>query len=160
MTQKTSTRRSLRDTAFKISTRAHRAIFRLSRGRLFGRAMGMPVLELMTIGRRSGAVRATMLTTPIIDAGYLVLVASNGGDTRDPVWYHNLCANPQVEITMYGKRHPMRARVAAGSERAGLWRRVVSRHAVYSRYQERAGRSIPIVILEGTVGPAAPEPPT
>ena len=38
----------------------HRCILRLSGGRLGWEAVGMPMLELATVGRKSGEARATM----------------------------------------------------------------------------------------------------
>jgi hypothetical protein len=75
-----------KDTYYKVGTRIHRAIFNISKGRIFGRAFGMPIIELVTFGRRSGKARATMLSVPIIDGDRLVLVASFGGDDRHPAW--------------------------------------------------------------------------
>src|SRR3712207_9432814 len=78
------------------STGIHRAIFNISKGRIFGKAFGMPLIELVTTGRRSGKERSTMLSVPIVDGDRLVLVASFGGDDRHPTWYLNLQANPEV----------------------------------------------------------------
>jgi F420H(2)-dependent quinone reductase len=49
-----------KDAFYKVGTGIHRAIFNISKGRIFGRAFGMPLIELVTIGRRSGKVRATI----------------------------------------------------------------------------------------------------
>ena len=56
-----------KDAFYKVGTGIHRAIFNVSKGRIFGRAFGMPLIELVTTGRRSGKARATMLSVPIID---------------------------------------------------------------------------------------------
>src|SRR3712207_4420036 len=85
-----------KDALYKVGTGVHRAIFSISKGRIFGKAFGMSLIELVTIGRRSGKARATMLSVPIIDGDRLVLVASFGGDDRHPSWYLNLQANPEV----------------------------------------------------------------
>jgi deazaflavin-dependent oxidoreductase (nitroreductase family) len=137
-----------KDAFFKVGTGIHRAIFNISKGRIFGRAFGMPLIELVTIGRRSGKARATMLSVPIIDGDSLVLVASFGGDDRHPAWYLNLRSNPEVGVTIAGLTRTMIARIATEEERAELWPQIISVFDGYARYQKRTERPIPVVILE------------
>ena len=137
-----------KDAFYKVGTGIHRAIFNVSKGRIFGKAFGMPLIELATIGRRSGKARATMLSVPIIDGDRLVLVASFGGDDRHPAWYLNLQANPEVRVTIAGSTHTMIARIATEEEKAELWPRIISVYEGYARYQKRTERPIPVVILE------------
>jgi deazaflavin-dependent oxidoreductase (nitroreductase family) len=137
-----------KDAFYKAGTRVHLAFFDLSKGRLSGKVSGMPFIELLTTGRRSGKERATMLTVPIVEGERLVLVASFGGDDRHPAWYLNLLANPEVRVTMAGSTHTMIARTATEAERAELWPRITSTHGEYARYQKRTERRIPVVILE------------
>jgi deazaflavin-dependent oxidoreductase (nitroreductase family) len=137
-----------KDALYKMSTDVHRAIFDASKGRIFGKAFGMPVAELVTTGRRSGRKRSTMLAVPIVDSDRLVLVASFGGDDRHPAWYLNLQANPEVRATIAGSTRTMIARTATEEERAELWPRITSVFEGYARYQERTERPIPVVILE------------
>ena len=89
-----------------------------------------------------------MLTSPVQDGDRVVLVASYGGDDRNPSWFLNLRDNPDVELTMHGATRPMRARAASPDERAELWPRVVAAHKGYGQYQTRTEREIPLVILE------------
>src|SRR6266581_4427668 len=53
-----------------------------------------------------------------------ILVASKGGDDRDPDWFRNLMAHPEIELTMAGRRRSMLARRASAAEKAELWPRV------------------------------------
>ena len=138
----------LADIGFKTMSRVHRTIVHLSGGRVLGSAFGMPVVELHTVGRRSGRPRSTMLTAPVLDGDRVVLVASKGGDDRDPDWCRNLMAHPAVELTMAGRRRPMRARRASPAEKAGLWPQVVAAYQGYGGYQRRTERDIPLVICE------------
>jgi deazaflavin-dependent oxidoreductase (nitroreductase family) len=138
----------LKDVFFKVSTGIHRAVFNISKGRIFGKAFGMPVVELVTTGRRSGKERSTMLAVPITDGDRLVLVASFGGDDRHPAWYLNLRANPEVRATIAGSTRTMIARIATEEERDELWPRITSVFEGYARYQTRTERPIPVVILE------------
>lgn len=143
-----SMQQSLADIGLKAMSQAHRTILRLSAGRILGSAFGMPAVELHTIGRKTGRSRSTMLTAPVIDGDRVVLVASKGGDDRDPDWYRNLIAHPEIELTMAGRRRPMLARRASTKEKAELWPRVVAAYKGYGGYQRRTGRDIPLVICE------------
>jgi deazaflavin-dependent oxidoreductase (nitroreductase family) len=136
------------DLGLKAMNVAHRAILRATGGRVLDSAFGMPVVELRTVGRKSGLPRTTMLTTPVTDGDRVVLVASKGGDDRDPEWYRNLLADPQVELTMAGRRRLMRARKASPEEKAELWPRVVAAYQGYAGYQRRTKRDIPLIICE------------
>ncbi len=144
----TELRRPLVDAGFKFMNVTHKAMLRVSGGRWPRDLFGMPGVELHTIGRKTGQPRSSMLASPIHDENRVVLVASKGGDARDPEWYRNLTANPDVEITMNGETRPMRARTAPPEEKAALWPDIVAAYKGYAQYQERAGRDIPVVICE------------
>jgi len=137
-----------KDIGARIVTGFHRGVFRMSNGRLANRGFGMPVLELVTTGRRTGKRRTTMLTSPVQEGATVVVVASYGGDDRHPTWFLNLRDDPNVEITMNARTRPMRARIASSEERAELWPRVVDVYRGYGQYQQRTEREIPLVILE------------
>lgn len=143
-----SLRQSLTDIGTKAMSRAHRAIVHMSSGRVLGSVFGMPAVELHTVGRKSGLPRSTMLTAPVVDGNRVVLVASKGGDDRDPDWFRNLVAHPEIELSMAGRRRPMRARRASAEEKAELWPRVVAAYKGYGWYQRRTERDIPLVICE------------
>ena len=140
------------DIASKVMSTSHRVVLRLSGGRVLNTAFGMPVVELHTTGRKSGARRSTMLTTPIRGDDRVVLIASKGGDDRDPDWYRNLVANPDVEITMDGTTRKMRARTASPEEKANLWPQITESHKGYAGYQQQTSRDIPVVICEPRAG--------
>ena len=137
-----------KDAIFKVVTQFHRTVFDLSNGRLVGKAGGMPVVKLTTVGRKSGQRRSTMLTSPLVEGDNVVLVASFGGDDRDPAWFGNLAANPDVEVVMNGSTRMMRARVTEGDERTRVWEALTAKHANYAGYQRKTSRQIPVVMLE------------
>jgi deazaflavin-dependent oxidoreductase (nitroreductase family) len=144
----TEQRKPVVDAGFKFMNLTHKAALRVTGGRWPKLLFGMPGVELHTIGRKSGERRSTMLATPIHDDSRVVLVASKGGDDRDPQWYRNLRATPDVEITMSGVTRPMRARTASPEEKASLWPEIVAAYKGYDGYQQKAHRDIPVVILE------------
>ena len=137
-----------KDAITKAVTTVHRLVFDVSKGKIAGKASGMPVIKLTTIGRKSGKQRTTMLTTPLEEGDSVVLVASFGGDDRDPMWYSNLVANPDVEVVMSGSHKKLRARVTEGDERTRLWEALTAEHANYAGYQRKTSRQIPVVVLE------------
>ena len=141
-------RQQVMDGVVKTMNVVHRAVLRVSGGRLGYRLLGMQALELHTIGRRSGQRRSVMLTAPISEPGRMVLIASKGGDDRHPDWYHNLVATPEVELTIDGETSPWRARIASPAEKAELWPRITSVYKGYAGYQKRTRRDIPVVICE------------
>ena len=136
------------DLGFKVLNSTHRTVLHLSAGHVGGSIMGKPMIELLTVGRKSGVVRSTMLLAPVVDGDRVVLVASKGGDDRDPDWYRNLLAHPDVELTMNGEQRPMRARPASLEEEGELWPRVVKSYKSYASYRERTTRDIPLVICD------------
>jgi deazaflavin-dependent oxidoreductase (nitroreductase family) len=127
----------------------HRAILKLSFGKLGWSASNMPVLELTTTGRKSGQKRAVMLTSPLQEGSTYVVVASRGGDDVNPAWFLNLRDDPAVEVAVQGgPKRPMHARIATTEERADLWPRVIADHKNYAGYQTKTDREIPLVLLE------------
>jgi deazaflavin-dependent oxidoreductase (nitroreductase family) len=143
-----SVRDAIVDAGAKVMDGTHRLILRLSGGRVLKDAFGMPVVDLHTVGRKSGVSRSTMLTAPILEDDRVVLVASKGGDDRHPDWYRNLVANPDVELTIAGDTRAMRARTATAEEKAEMWPRIVAAYKGYAGYQRRTDRDIPVVICE------------
>ena len=143
-----SLQRSITDIGFKVLNEAHRATLRLSGGRIGRSAYGMPVVELRTVGRKTGQTRVTVLTAPLHDENRVVLVASKGGNDRNPQWYGNLTANPDVEILIDGQLRALRARTASTDERKELWPQILRAYAGYGAYQEKTDREIPVVICE------------
>jgi len=127
----------------------HKALLRLSGGWIGWSVAGMSVVELTTIGRKTGQPRTVMLTSPTQEGDAIVIVASRGGDDQPPAWFLNLRDHPEVTVAFAGKpKQAMRARVATPDERAALWPRVTAAYHGYATYQTRTDRVIPLVLLE------------
>ncbi len=136
--------------AFKILNHVHRAFVRATGGRLGWYVPGyrMPVIELTTVGRKSGEPRTTMLTLPRQEGSTMVVVASAGGNDRHPDWYLNILDNPDVTVTTSDQTNRrMRATVASPAERERLWPVIVRDHSNYAGYQRKTEREIPLVLL-------------
>ncbi|NNN32654.1 nitroreductase family deazaflavin-dependent oxidoreductase [Streptomyces sp. S3(2020)] len=108
---------------------------------------GMPVILLTTLGSRSGKIRKTPLMRVEHDGRYAA-VASLGGAPKHPVWYHNVKADPRVELQDGPAKRDMTAREVTGAEKAEWWERAVAAYPPYADYQEKTDREIPVFVLE------------
>lgn len=143
----TKTEMAIANRVIKAMSRANTWAYRATGGRLGGRFLrGAPVMLLTTVGRKTGQRH----TTPLLylrDGDRVVTVASKGGMDHHPLWYHNLVANPDVEVQIGAAVAPMRASTADDGEKATLWPKLVTMYPDYANYQERTSRNIPVVIL-------------
>jgi deazaflavin-dependent oxidoreductase (nitroreductase family) len=136
------------DLFLKSMNTVHRLLLKVSGGRVGGAFGGMPVLELTTIGRKSGTPRSVMLTAPLREGDAYVVVASRGGDDQHPAWFLNLRDKPEVQVTVHGGTPTaMIATIASPEERARMWPVVVEKFGQYGGYQKRTDREIPLVLL-------------
>ncbi|TQC45657.1 nitroreductase family deazaflavin-dependent oxidoreductase [Rhodococcus sp. WS4] len=106
---------------------------------------GLPVCLLTTTGRKTGEPRISPLLF-LEDGDCIVLVASQGGLPKHPMWYLNLRANPEVTVQVKSRVRPMTAHVADPEERARLWPRLVDMYADFDNYQAWTDRTIPVVV--------------
>src|SRR4051812_7239515 len=110
---------------------------------------GMPVVIITTIGAKTGLVRKVPLMRVAHDGQYVV-VASLGGAPKNPVWYYNVKAHPEVELRDGEKVASMKAREISGAEYETWWQRAVAAYPDYAEYQKRTDRVIPMFLLEPT----------
>ena len=108
---------------------------------------GRPVIVLTSVGAKTGKLRKTALMRVEHDGEYAV-VASLGGAPKHPVWYHNLKANPHVELQDGPTKRDFRAREVTGEEKAIWWARAVETWPNYATYQTKTTRQIPVFVLE------------
>lgn len=155
----TTTRPSGLDSKYTVDiikwmSRINVKLYRATGGRLGGKwrvgsafPWGIPVCLLTTTGRKSGRPRISPLLF-LEDGDRVVLVASQGGLPKNPMWYLNIRTNPDVTIQIKSRIRKMRARVATDEERAELWPRLVAMYADFDNYQSWTDRQIPVVICE------------
>jgi deazaflavin-dependent oxidoreductase (nitroreductase family) len=135
--------------ALNVANKVDPYLIRASRGRL-KMPSGAPTVLLEHTGAKSGRKR----TTPLLyftDGGRVILVASQTGKARHPAWFHNVSANPEVELWAGGRGGTYRALEADGEDRERLWRLATQLYPGYDDYQRRAdtaGRRIPVVVCE------------
>jgi len=110
------------------------------------RDTGMAIIVVTMRGNKSGKVRKIALMRVEHDGEY-ALVGSMGGAPKDPVWVHNLRANPN-EVTLQDGPEPfaVTVREVDGDERAAWWERSVAAFPNYAEYQERTERRIPVFV--------------
>jgi deazaflavin-dependent oxidoreductase (nitroreductase family) len=123
------------------------ALYESSGGREGTTLHDRPVVVLTSRGAKSGKVRKTPLMRVEHDGEYLV-VASQGGAPRNPVWYYNLVADPHVELQDGPERHDYVARELTGDERERWWARAVEAWPDYATYATKTDRLIPVFVLE------------
>ena len=112
------------------------------------RDTGLPVIIVTNKGAKTGAVRKTPLMK-VVDGNSYILVASQGGAPKHPLWYHNLKAEPNVEIQDETKVQSMRVReIGQSAERQRLWDISVAAFPPYQEYQDKTDRLIPVFVAE------------
>jgi deazaflavin-dependent oxidoreductase (nitroreductase family) len=107
----------------------------------------LPVVIMTMKGARSGKLRKVPVMRVEHDGVYAA-VASLGGAPKHPVWYHNLVANPHIELQDGPDKREMVAREVTGDEKATWWARAVEAYPDYADYQKKTDRQIPVFVLE------------
>ena len=114
------------------------------------RDTGLPVIIVTNKGAKTGAVRKTPLMK-VVDGNSYILVASQGGAPKHPLWYHNLIAEPNVKIQDETQVQSMRVReIRQSAERVRLWDIAVAAFPPYQEYQDKTDRLIPVFLAEPT----------
>jgi deazaflavin-dependent oxidoreductase (nitroreductase family) len=116
-------------------------------GRKGHRWHGVPTLLVTTRGRKTGKLRRTALIYGVDGDRYL-LVASTGGAVKNPAWYLNLVADPEVLVQVGAEKFKGRARTATTDEKPPLWALMAAIWPDYDNYQTKTEREIPVVIVE------------
>ncbi|MFC4947474.1 nitroreductase family deazaflavin-dependent oxidoreductase [Pseudonocardia sp. GCM10023141] len=109
--------------------------------------MDRPVILLTTRGAKTGKLRKVPLMRVEHDGTYAI-VASLGGAPKHPVWYHNVTADPHVELQDGSVTQDLVAREVSGDEKAAWWERAVAAYPEYANYQTKTDRQIPVFVLE------------
>jgi deazaflavin-dependent oxidoreductase (nitroreductase family) len=133
----------------KLFGAAHTFLYRRTNGAIGGKLMGMPMLLLTTTGRKSGRA-ITQPLTYLQDRESYIIIASNNGRDRNPLWYQNLRAKPDVEIQVGSNVMNAFARPATPDEAKQIWPRVDAVYPQYKGYRNKTTREIPIVRVSPT----------
>ncbi|MGN5238292.1 nitroreductase family deazaflavin-dependent oxidoreductase [Rhodococcus sp. SJ-3] len=138
----------------KWMSRVNVVLYRATGGRLGGKwrvgsafPWGIPVCLLTTTGRKTGQPRTAPLLFLEAD-GKVLLVASQGGLPKHPLWFRNIQANPEVTVQIRSDIRQMKARVATDAERAQYWPKLTAMYPDFDNYQSWTDRVIPVVVCE------------
>jgi deazaflavin-dependent oxidoreductase (nitroreductase family) len=112
---------------------------------------GIPIIVLTTLGASSGKVRKLGLMRVEHDGEY-ALVASKGGDPKNPAWYANIVAHPHVMIQDGPEPHDYDVREVTGVERDAWWARAAAVYPPYLEYQQSTDRLIPVLVATPVAG--------
>jgi deazaflavin-dependent oxidoreductase (nitroreductase family) len=128
-------------------SRQQAELYEATNGAEGGSLRGRPVIVLTSLGAKTGRLRKTALMR-VEHEGVYAVVASLGGAPDNPAWFHNLKANPHVELQDGPVRRDYTAREVAGDEMAAWWERAVEAWPDYAKYQAKTDRRIPVFLLE------------
>lgn len=140
-----SSYRRLRARTLKAMFKAHAAIYERSDGRIGG-WLGLPTLLLSVTGRKSGKIYSTPLAY-FQDGDSYVVVGSDGAAKHDPQWWKNLQVDPMGAIRVGRQKLNVKATLATGAERERLWEIGKTINPMWSKYQTRTERELPVVVL-------------
>ncbi len=107
---------------------------------------GMKMILITTKGAKTGQVT----TTPLVyskDGERLVIIASMGGAPKSPAWYHNLVANPEIEVEVGTEKFTVVASEAKGAERDSLFAKQAAVMPAFADYEKKTTRKIPLMLL-------------
>ncbi|QXW03236.1 MULTISPECIES: nitroreductase family deazaflavin-dependent oxidoreductase [Rhodococcus] len=108
--------------------------------------LGLPLLLLTTVGRKTGQPRTTPLTY-VRENGQLFVVGSNFGQDHHPAWSNNLLVNNHATVTIGGVDVPVEATPLLGAEKECTFERFVAIGEAYARYRDRTDRDLRIFCL-------------
>lgn len=131
---------------FRNFAKLHKWVYEKTDGRIGGHLIGVPMLLLTTVGRKSGVAR----TTPVAyypDGEDCIIAGSNHGQEHPPAWWLNLQQNPVATVRVGRKVSRRKAIVAEGEERARCWTGLLSVYPQFKDYDANTKREIPVVIL-------------
>jgi deazaflavin-dependent oxidoreductase (nitroreductase family) len=121
--------------------------FRANSGRVGGYFEGAPMILIHHVGAKSGVERVTPLVHFPEDDERTVIVASAGGAPNHPAWFHNLKANPKIEVEVGAEAYTVVAEEITGPERDEVWERVTTKAPGFADYQRKTDRVIPLLRL-------------
>ncbi|HEY1507706.1 MAG TPA: nitroreductase family deazaflavin-dependent oxidoreductase [Solirubrobacteraceae bacterium] len=121
--------------------------FRRTGGKVPGELGEVDILLLTALGAKSGEPRTVPVGFHKID-GRMIILASMGGAEKNPPWYYNVVANPEVTVELGTDTFTATATVTEGDDRERLFATVCERMAVFAEYQERTPRLIPVIELQ------------
>ena len=106
-----------------------------------------PMLLLHTIGAKSGKEHVVPMRC-LPDGETLYVFASAHGSPRHPDWYYNVIAHPDFTIEKGTETIPVHGTELHGAERDAIFSRHAARFPIFTEYESRMTRRIPVVRLD------------
>ena len=131
----------------KVYTKVNVFMYKLTGGRILGKLAGRPVMLVTMTGAKTGKER----TIPLMYVPYkegVIVVGSQGGAPKSPIWVNSIQKNPDVTVQYKGKKMQLRARQVDDAEKAEVWPVCVEHYHEYDDYQKRTDRNIPVFVCE------------
>jgi deazaflavin-dependent oxidoreductase (nitroreductase family) len=120
----------------------------VNRIRKGGSFMGMRLLVLNTVGKKTGAARSNPVAWFAGEGDSWLIVASAGGAAKNPAWFYNIGAHPEaVSIDVGGSNVPVAADQLAGADRETAWETITTASPQFSKYESTTDREIPVIRL-------------
>jgi deazaflavin-dependent oxidoreductase (nitroreductase family) len=133
-------------TMFRLTTRAHVAVYRASKGRLGGKVNGMPILLLTVAGRKTGSPHTSPVSY-LRDGDSWVVAGSAGGVDTEPQWFRNLRAADSATVEIGATRTEVSVSIADPQQRDALWQRLTEAAPFFAGYEKKTSRVIPVARL-------------
>lgn len=130
----------------KWYTKLNIVVYKASQGRFMNTFPGgFAICILTVVGRKTGVPRdVPLLHMPFMDKK--ILLASQGGLPKNPVWYYNVVASQEIKITVYGKTKGYKAIEMTDEEKEYYLPHIVAIYPDFSMYMQRTERNIPIFL--------------
>lgn len=132
---------------FRHFMQAHRKVYEWSRGWIGGNLLGIRMVLMYTIGRKSAKVIPTPVACYRLDEGGVWVHATNDGQDQAPSWWLNLQAQPEIDIRLGRERWRVRAEEVDAGRYARIWEQMVKAQPRIADYPQRTSRHIPLVYL-------------
>ena len=120
--------------------------FRANQGKVGGQMAGMPMILITMTGAKSGKT----ITKPLVytkDGDRFVIIASFAGAAKNPPWYNNLIAHPEITVEIGTERFRARATEVKGAERQRLYDAQAAQMPIFNEYRQKTTRQIPVFVL-------------
>ncbi|MED5410304.1 MAG: nitroreductase/quinone reductase family protein [Chloroflexota bacterium] len=136
-----------KSTLIVVFSKFHTVVLRITKGKLMGRLVGLDMLLLTTVGKKTGKKRYTPLLFKKVDSNFYC-AGSFGGSDKAPQWYTNILSNPEVEILAEGELFAAKANILEGKAKANAWNCLINLYPNFQKYQDRTDRVIPVIRFE------------
>ena len=132
-------------------TKAHRAVYKATNGRIGGNLLGIRMVLMHTVGAKTGQLRSAPVACYPHPDGLLVIASNNGGP-KAPAWWYNLKAHPEIEIQYGREKRLVHAEEISEEERLKYWDGMAKTNPRINHYWQQSleeyGRRIPVVLLK------------